>query len=178
MRKILVVTDMQVDFISGALGSKTAEERLENAVKVIEDFEGDIIVTFDTHSEDYLETQEGKKLPVIHTVLGTKGWNLHNSISLALENRKHYVLVKDTFGSFDLEYRIQGILGEYNENKEFEVYLIGNCTDICVITNALILKTAFPEVRIVVIEKACTGTTKENHDAAIQVMRCCQIDIE
>lgn len=174
MKKILIVVDMQNDFIDGALGTKEAVAIVDNAAAKINAHEGIIFATLDTHQENYLETSEGKKLPVIHCVKGTDGYKLNSKVEEALNNKGYTPVEKVTFGSTDLPRLVKEACGEEN----FEIELIGLCTDICVVSNALVLKANFPEVPISVDAKCCAGVTPDTHNAALNVMRCCQIDIK
>ncbi len=173
MKKMLVVVDMQKDFVDGALGTAEAQEIIPAAAKVIREFEGEIFVTFDTHYEGYLNTQEGRNLPVPHCIRGTEGWQLSKEIAAALEGRQYTPVVKNAFGSTALP----GLIGAAAAGEEFSIELIGLCTDICVAANALILKSAFPEAEITLRENCCAGVTPEKHKAAIETMRSCQINI-
>ncbi len=173
MKKFLIVVDMQKDFVDGALGTKEACEIIPAAVKKIENFEGEIFATFDTHNEDYMGTAEGRKLPVPHCIKGTEGWQLDNRIAAALAKKKFTPVEKITFGSAELPELIR----KSANGEEFTIELIGICTDICVISNALVLKANFPEADIAVDEKCCAGVTPEKHNAAVETMRSCQIDI-
>ena len=173
MKRVLVVVDMQKDFVDGALGSKEAVAIIPAAVKKISEFEGEIFVTYDTHFENYLNTAEGKRLPVPHCIKGTQGWELNTGIAGALA-AKHYIPVeKRTFGSFDLPAYIRQAAGD----DEFTLEIIGLCTDICVVSNALILKAAFPEAQISVDAACCAGVTPAKHEAALETLRSCQIDV-
>ncbi len=174
MEKILIVVDMQNDFINGSLGTKEAETIVDKAVEKINNFKGDIFVTFDTHFDNYMETQEGKKLPVSHCIKGTNGWELNEKIEKALENRNHTKIEKLTFGSVELPELIRKKFGD----GEKEIELIGLCTDICVVSNALILKANFKEDKISVDSSCCAGVTPESHNAAIETMKMCQIEID
>ena len=158
MKKILFVIDMQNDFVDGALGTKEAQAMLPNAVKKINGFDGRIIFTRDTHSENYPATQEGKKLPVTHCVRGTEGWKLVPSLEEIRTRTGSLCIDKPTFGSTDL---IELLKAEYGPNPDLSFELIGICTDICVISNALLLKAAFPEVPITVDSSCCAGAMKE-----------------
>ncbi len=173
MKKFLVVVDMQNDFIDGALGTKEAEAIVPAAINEIEKFDGEIIATYDTHFDDYLDTAEGKKLPVKHCVKDTEGWQLNSGIKAALEKKGYTEVIKYTFGSKDLPEIIKKKAG----NEDFEIELIGLCTDICVVSNTLLLKAHFPEKKISVNESCCAGVTPDTHRAAISTMACCQIDI-
>lgn len=172
MENILVVIDIQNDFVDGALGTKEAQGIIENAAKKIKDFNGKIFVTLDTHYENYMETAEGKNLPVPHCIKGTKGWELNSKIKEALEGKNYTVVEKITFGSKELPTIIEKEVG-----KEFPALLLGLCTDICVVSNALLLKANFPENEISVDASCCAGVTPETHNAALDTMGCCQIKI-
>lgn len=172
--KVLVVVDMQNDFVEGALGTKEACAIVPDVVKMIEEFDGKIVATRDTHMENYMDTQEGKHLPVIHCVKGTDGWKINSEIQKALDERQAVVIDKPTFGSVEL--------GEYvrkldREEPVEEILLIGVCTDICVISNALLLKAYLPEVTVKVAASCCAGVTPEQHAQALEAMKPCQIEI-
>lgn len=167
--KFLIVVDMQVDFITGSLGSKIAEAIVPRVVEKVKAFEGTVLFTRDTHTPDYLSTQEGKKLPVVHCVRNTPGWQVCD----ALRPYAHTLVDKETFGSVELP----GLLKGYGQPVE-EITLCGLCTDICVISNAMILKAAFPEARVVVDGSCSAGVTQESHNTALQAMKAVQIEIE
>lgn len=182
MKKILVVVDMQNDFIDGALGSKEAVAVVPNVVEKIKDNEWDqIMITQDTHYDDYMETQEGKKLPVPHCMIRTNGWELNPHVKTSLlskttETNKPYYINKITFGSIELsklweEHRLE------NNGADLEFTLIGLCTDICVISNAMLLKAYYPEARIIVDASCCAGVTPESHKTALEAMKMCQIEV-
>ncbi len=173
MKKFLVVVDIQKDFVDGALGTKESVAIVDKAAEIIENFKGDIFVTYDTHFSDYMDTSEGKNLPVPHCIKETEGWELNSKISVALENKTYTPVEKFTFGSVDLPRLIKERAGE----DDFRVELIGLCTDICVVSNALILKANFPEKQITVDSSACAGVTPDSHEAALTTMRMCQINI-
>ena len=173
MRHFLVVVDMQKDFVDGALGTPEAQAMIPAAVEKIRNFDGELFVTYDTHFEDYLDTAEGKKLPVPHCVLGTPGWELNDEIRQVVEEKPHAKIQKYTFGSTALP----RLIAEFADEEEFTLELIGLCTDICVVSNALLLKAHFPEVPIAVDAKCCAGVTPALHEAALQTMASCQIDI-
>lgn len=172
MRKLLVVVDMQKDFIDGSLGTKEAEGIVERVVEKIGMYQTeDIFATRDTHTKDYLETQEGKKLPVVHCMKGTAGWEIDEKVKEALKGAK--VIDKPTFGSKELAEKIAEIAAK----EEIEVTLIGLCTDICVVSNALLIKAYIPEVEVKVVASCCAGVTPESHEAALTTMKMCQIEI-
>ena len=173
MKKILVVVDIQKDFVDGALGTPEAVAIIDNAVNKIENFDGKIFVTFDTHSENYMETAEGKKLPVPHCIKGTDGWKLNDRISAALLNKGCTAVEKLTFGSVQLPSLIKNEVGD----EDFSIELIGLCTDICVVSNALILKANFPEKEVSVDASCCAGVTPATHNAALETMKMCQINV-
>ena len=174
MKKFLVVVDIQNDFVDGALGTAEAQKIIKPSIEKIKNFDGEIFVTYDTHGEDYLNTAEGKKLPVAHCIKNTNGWRLNGEIAAALEGKKYTEVIKYTFGSKDLP----KILLEAAQGDDFSVELIGLCTDICVVSNALYLKANFPECDILVDGTCCAGVTPQTHNAALDTMRCCQIDVK
>ncbi len=170
MRKILIVIDMQNDFIDGALGTSEAVTIVPNVIEKIKSYPAEnIYATRDTHPENYLETQEGKYLPVRHCIQGTDGWQLCKEIAELIP--ESHIVDKPTFGSVELVSKI----AEMTEKEELEIELVGLCTDICVVSNALLLKAWLPEVTISVDPKCCAGVTPEKHEAALETMRSCQI---
>ena len=171
MRKILVVIDMQNDFIDGALGSAEAASIVSAVAERVENFSGEIIFTRDTHYEDYLSTSEGKKLPVKHCIKDTFGWQISSEISVPSGAR---IFDKETFGSTELS---QTLARENEKEKISEIELVGLCTDICVISNAFILKAYLPECEIVVNSALCRGVTPESHENALAAMKACQIKV-
>lgn len=173
MKKLLIVVDMQNDFVDGALGTPEAAAIVDNVARKIAAFDGDIIVTLDTHQENYMETQEGKFLPVPHCVKGTAGWALNPRVQAALDQKSYKVLEKPTFGAVELpEY----IKANYDP-AELDIQLIGLCTDICVISNALLLKAHFLETPVSVDAACCAGVTVESHNAALTTMKMCQVSV-
>lgn len=174
MKKILVIVDIQNDFVDGALGTPEAQKIIDNAVSEIKQFDGDIIVTYDTHFDNYSETMEGKNLPVQHCIKGTDGWNLNKDIQTALQEKNYDIVEKITFGS---AVDLPRLIKQKIYKDECEIELIGLCTDICVVSNALILKANFPEVKISVNSSCCAGVTPEKHLAALETMRSCQINV-
>lgn len=171
-RNILVVVDMQNDFIDGALGTKEAETIVDNVVKRINEFNGKIYVTMDTHMSDYLDTNEGKKLPVPHCIRLTHGWLLNEKVRAALEKKERVKIIeKQTFGSVDLANCL------VDEEDVDGIELLGLCTDICVASNALLIKASLPETDVSVNANCCAGVTPESHKAALVTMKSCQIDI-
>ena len=173
MRKILLVIDMQNDFVDGALGTPEAAAIVDRAAAEIAVYPaGDVIATRDTHETDYLETQEGRNLPVPHCIRGTPGWELHPKIAAAL---KGAVLVdKPAFGSV----KLAEMLAELARLDDLDITLLGLCTDICVISNALLIKAFLPETPVRVLADCCAGVTPESHRAALDTMRMCQIQIQ
>lgn len=173
MKKILIVVDMQKDFVDGALGTAEAVAIVDNVVNKIENFDGDIIVTYDTHTENYMETQEGKNLPVPHCIKDTDGWKLDAKVQAALDKKTYKAIEKPTFGSTELpEY----IRANYDP-AEIEIELIGLCTDICVVSNALLMKANFLETKVSVDASCCAGVTVESHNAALLTMKMCQVNV-
>lgn len=173
MHKILIVVDMQKDFVDGALGTKEAVAILPAVCSKIKSFDGEIIVTYDTHSENYMQTSEGAKLPVPHCIKGTDGHALDKSVQQALSKKEYISVEKVTFGASDLP----ALLSEKFDMADAEIELIGLCTDICVVSNVLLLKAHFPEIKISVDSSCCAGVTPEKHEAALETMRSCQIDV-
>ena len=172
MRKILVVVDMQNDFIDAALGTKEAAAIVEAVKEKIRSYQAcNVIATMDTHTEQYMETQEGQNLPVVHCVRGTDGWQIRPDIRALLDGAKKYE--KPTFGSTALAEDLKAL----SEKEEIELELVGLCTDICVVSNALLLKAFMPEVKISVDASCCAGVTPEKHAAALETMRSCQIHV-
>ena len=172
MQKILVVVDMQNDFIDGSLGTKEAVEIVPSVKEKIENFDGRVIFTRDTHFDNYLETQEGTLLPVKHCIKDTDGWQIRPELDAL---RVSEAVDKPTFGSIMLGKE----LVEENEKEPIEsVTIIGLCTDICVISNALLIKAFLPEVPIIVDAKCCAGVTPDSHKNALNAMKACQIKIE
>lgn len=177
--KILVLIDVQKDFIDGALRNEDAIKTVPNIVKKAEEFNGDyIFVTRDTHGEDYLGTPEGVSLPVVHCVKGTDGWNINSDLAKVLMNKdvreETPVLYfnKPTFGSFALAEAVRAIPGE------LEIEICGFCTDICVVSNALLIKAAvYDRAKVKVLGDLCAGVTPASHEAALNTMRMCQIDV-
>ena len=166
--KVLVVVDMQNDFIDGSLGSPEAVAIVPYVSRLVKAFDGEVIFTRDTHSEDYLCTREGKLLPVPHCIKGTHGWQITDALTV---KEGSAIIDKPTFGSTELAARLAGISGLTS------VTLVGLCTDICVISNAMLIKARLPELDVTVDSRGCAGVTPESHENALSVMRMCQIDI-
>ncbi len=165
--KYLIVVDMQTDFVNGALGTAEAQVIVENVEKKIRAFDGKVIFTRDTHEENYMTTQEGRNLPVPHCIRGTEGWEIIPELR-ALCNE---VIDKPTFGSVALAARLAAA------GDAESVELIGLCTDICVISNALLIKAQMPEVPVSVDASCCAGVTVESHNNALSAMEMCQIAV-
>ena len=171
-QNILVVVDMQNDFIDGALGTKEAVSIVPRVVEKIRNFDGYVIYTRDTHEKNYLETQEGRLLPATHCIRGSDGWLLNPEIAALAGGAD--VVDKPTFGSAALG----ELLREWNERERVDsVTLVGLCTDICVISNAMIIKAFLPEVPVKVDASCCAGVTPESHRRALDAMAACQIEI-
>ncbi len=174
-RKILIAVDLQNDFIDGALGTKEAVAIVPEAAKRIRDCRAagfEIYATLDTHGEDYMNTQEGKKLPVPHCIRNTKGWEINPEIREALGDCT--LVEKPTFGSVRL---MEMIRNSVEPGQKVTIELIGLCTDICVVSNAMLLKAALPEAEMQVSAACCAGVTPAKHQAALETMASCQIDI-
>ncbi len=172
MQDILVVVDLQNDFIDGALGSQEAAAIVPKVAAKIRSFSGRVLYTRDTHGPDYSDTQEGRRLPIPHCVRDTEGWRLHPQIEAL---RRETPIDKPTFGSVALG---QLLKAADKEEPIRSVTLVGLCTDICVISNALLLKAFLPETEIRVDAACCAGVTPESHRTALEAMRACQILIE
>lgn len=175
MKKVMVVIDMQNDFITGSLGTKEAQQIVPSIAKKITEFDGRLIFTRDTHSEDYLQTAEGKKLPVVHCIKGTEGHEIDKRL---VGLRQAEVIDKPTFGSTALAELLKM---EYEnvvaEGDSMEVELCGVCTDICVVSNALLLRAVMPELEITVDASCCADVTVDSHTAALTTMKMCQINV-
>lgn len=171
MKELLVVVDMQTDFVDGALGTGEAQSIVENVVSKVKSAKEcgkDIIFTMDTHQENYLDTQEGKHLPIVHCVKGSKGWGIVPQLQELTQGCK--IIEKPSFGSIELAHSVS--------KEQYErIELIGLCTDICVISNAMILKASLPEAKIFVDAKCCAGVSQESHQNALEAMKMCQIEV-
>lgn len=180
-KEILIVVDMQNDFISGSLGSDRGKEIVPRVLERVKYWPGSIIATRDTHYDNYLETQEGKNLPVPHCISGTPGWEIESTImeELLKKGPKRVKFIeKPTFGSYYALPENIDYIRDGEDPGNLEITLVGLCTDICVLSNAILLKARYPEAKIHVDASLCGGTTLENHERALQSMRCCQIDIQ
>ena len=173
MKHFLIAVDIQKDFVDGALGTKEAVAMIPAAVKKLKSFDGEIFVTLDTHFADYLQTAEGRKLPVPHCIKDTEGWQLDKAVAAALADREYTAVEKNTFGAKNLP----DLITQAAEGEDFDLEVIGLCTDICVVSNALLLKAHFPEAPITVDASCCAGVTPQAHEAALATMASCQIDI-
>lgn len=173
MKKLLLVIDMQNDFIDGSLGTKEAQKILPAVIEKVREFDGDVIFTRDTHFENYMETQEGRRLPVPHCIKGTAGWELTPELERLRIEKNAPVFDKLTFGCKELPVYLAEHYPEGLESAE----LIGVCTDICVISNALLLKAFFPELPVSVTASLCAGVTPESHENALKAMKMCQIEV-
>lgn len=172
MQDILIVVDMQNDFIDGALGTKEAAAIVPKVEKKIREFQGTVLFTRDTHESWYLETQEGKNLPVPHCIRESEGWQIHPKLEAL---RRTEPIDKETFGSVELGEELVAM----NEDEEIRsITLVGLCTDICVISNAMIIKAFLPEIPVIVDASCCAGVTPESHENALNAMAVCQIKIE
>lgn len=169
-KNVLAVIDMQNDFIDGTLGTQEAAGIVEKVAEQIKNFDGQVVYTRDTHFEDYLNTQEGTKLPVTHCIKGTKGWQIQADLA-TLQDKDTRIFDKLTFGSVELAQYLK-------EMEDLEsVTLIGLCTDICVISNAMVIKAFLPEVTVKVKADCCAGVTPQSHENALEAMKMCQIEI-
>ena len=168
MSKMLIVIDMQNDFVDGALGTAQAQAIVPKVIEKIKTFKGQVLYTRDTHDEDYLESQEGQKLPVPHCIYGTKGWALVPEIDAMAKENNSLIFDKPTFGSLALAGCLNGI---HKVAKIDELELVGLCTDICVISNALLLKATMPDVKITVDAACCAGVTPQSHQNALEAMK-------
>lgn len=179
MEKVLVVVDMQNDFVTGSLGTEEAQSIVPAIAQKIKGYRGNVIATMDTHTGEmrYLQSQEGRYLPIPHCITGTDGWNLVPEIAAAIENKESDpflppIYMKSTFGCGPMVKALK-----FNSHKIREIEIVGVCTDICVISNALMIKANLPEVQIVVDSSCCAGSTPERHMAALEVMKSCQIKV-
>lgn len=172
MKKLLIVVDMQNDFIDGVLGTKEAQAIVPGVREKIKGFKGMVIYTRDTHGEDYLESMEGKNLPYPHCIKGTKGWEISPLLPF---KDSDIVIDKPTFGSVELIRKLIEINGTDGIES---ITVVGLCTDICVISNAIMIKAALPEIPLAVDASCCAGVTPASHNNALDAMEMCQILIE
>lgn len=173
--KYLIIIDVQNDFVSGSLGTAEAREMLPKLLRKAKEFQGKILMTKDTHGEDYLQTQEGKNLPVPHCAAGTERWEFPEELEKIRRERQAKIYEKSCFGSRELAEDIRRL---YEEGAVDSVELVGLCTDICVVSNALMIKAAAPELPVYVDASCCAGVTPGKHAAALEVMESCQIKVK
>ncbi len=165
---VLLVIDLQNDFVDGALGNKGNDKIVKPIESLVENFNGEVIFTRDTHDENYLESLEGTHLPVKHCIKNSKGWQIK------IDTKNHKIIDKPSFGSYELvEY-----LKKLNEKEKIEnIYMVGICTDICVLSNAILIKNALLNTEVTVIEDLCKATNEKNHKIALEAMKSCQVNI-
>jgi nicotinamidase-related amidase len=177
-RKVLIVVDVQNDFITGALRNEEAIKRLPNIVNLVKTSKfDDIYLTMDTHDETYPNSLEGKKLPVKHCIEGTEGHKLAKELVKALKDFPALrIFKKNTFGAVHLARELRDLV-DLSVNQEIEFTIVGFCTDICVVSNALLLRAFAPNAKITVFKDCCAGTNEDNHEAALKTMESCQIDV-
>lgn len=174
MKKILIVVDMQNDFIDGAIGTKEAQEIIDNVVAKIKNYHAnnnDVFYTIDSHNSTYMQTREGKYLPVPHCIIGTNGVKLTPKVRELCQDESK-VFYKNTFGTVELSQTLQRLV---TDSKNTQIEIVGVATDICVITNALLIKTFLPELDVIVDSKCCAGVTPQKHENALDIMRSNQI---
>lgn len=174
-RDYLIAVDMQNDFVTGSLGTGEAERIVPAVLRKVEQFRGRVCFTQDTHDSGYLSTQEGRQLPVEHCIRGTRGWELIDGLREWQRSHHAPVIQKGTFGSVELAEMLRQEDQKYGIRS---VELIGLCTDICVISNALLIKAFLPEVPVLADAFCCAGVTPEGHIAALRTMTACQIIVE
>lgn len=170
----LIIIDVQNDFITGSLGTKEAQQMLPRLIQKAKDYDGEIIMTQDTHCDDYMNTQEGRMLPIPHCIAETDGWNFPDQLNAIREEKQAAVYRKNCFGSTQM---VEDLKRKYEAGNLESVELAGICTDVCVISNALMIKAALPELPVVVDASCCTGVTVKKHEAALEVMESCQIKV-
>lgn len=165
---VLLVIDLQNDFVDGALGNKGNDKIVKPIESLVENFDGEVIFTRDTHDENYLESLEGSHLPVKHCIKNSKGWQIR------IDTKNHKIIDKPSFGSYELvEY-----LKKLNEKEKIKnIYMVGICTDICVLSNAILIKNALLNTEVTVIEDLCKATNEKNHKIALEAMKSCQVNI-
>ena len=171
-KKKLIIIDVQNDFITGSLGTEEARRMLPRLLEKVSRFSGEILLTQDSHSDNYPDTQEGKLLPVSHCIIGTEGWEFHRDLEKLRAERNAKVYRKPCFGSVSL---VDDLKDAYEKELLDSVELVGICTDICVVSNALMIKSALPELPVYVDASCCAGVTPEKHKAALEVMESCQV---
>lgn len=171
MAKTLIIIDMQNDFITGGLGSEAAQNIVEPLCDYIKNFDGDIICTRDTHDWNYLNTLEGQNLPIEHCIENTAGWCIDDRILKTLRDKTYAIINKNHFGTLEWH------RDDLRRMMKSEIEICGVCTDICVITNALILRTIYPEHKITVLSDLCAGTSEEHHKQALEIMYQCDVEV-
>ena len=169
--KVLIVVDMQNDFIDKALGTKEAVAIVDNVAGKIKEFDGRVIFTRDTHHDNYMETQEGRNLPVKHCIEGSEGWQISSALPVSDDA---VIFDKPTFGSKELGMYLEDLAKKESID---EIEVVGLCTDICVISNALLIKAFLPEIKVTVDSSCCAGVTPQSHNNALEAMKCCQINV-
>lgn len=174
-KQILIVVDVQNDFVTGTLGTKEAQEMLPVLLDKIRHFPGEVRLTKDTHKENYLQTQEGKILSIPHCIKGTEGWEFPKELEELQKAGKFKIYQKPSFGSVELA---KDLKRDYEKQELESVELAGICTDICVISNALLIKAFLPEVPVYVDASCCAGVTPQKHQAALEVMKSCQVFVK
>ena len=183
MRRLLIVVDMQKDFIDGALGFEGADKIIPGIIGRINEYKAagdEVVYTLDTHTEDYMNTQEGKNLPVPHCIRGTDGWHMPDEVSKTKAIQNAEIYEKPTFGSTWLINRLKANCqwdGITTFETDYEFTIVGFCTDICVVSNALLLRAQFPNSTIKVLRDCTAGVTPETHEAALKTMQMCQIEV-
>lgn len=173
-KKVLVVVDMQNDFVTGCLGSEAAQAIVASMVEYVKNFEGEVVFTYDTHTENYMNTQEGRKLPVPHCIEGTEGWQLVPELEVLREEKQAKTFRKPTFGSVELAQYLKAL----NDVETLEsITLIGVCTDICVVSNSMTIKAFLPETEVQVVAGLTAATSDKTQQDTLSVMKCCQITV-
>ena len=173
-KKILIVVDMQKDFTTGALGSKEAAAIIDNVSTKVSNARANgemVLFTQDTHADNYMQTEEGKNLPVPHCVKGTEGW----LVETGLREDTDLTFEKETFGSKELGKFLDNLVT--TDEEDYVIELVGLCTDICVLSNAVVAKTAIPNAHIIVDAACCAGVTPESHDTALNAMKAIQVEV-
>lgn len=174
MARYLIVVDMQKDFIDGNLGTAEAVAIVESVNRLVAGWDGPVIFTRDTHETNYLQTQEGRNLPAVHCIRDTAGWQLETGLQAFCDARESRIFDKPTFGSMELSKYLEE---QHAQEAIDEIVLVGLCTDICVISNAMLVKATLPEVPVAVIGDCCAGVTPESHERALEAMKMCQIAV-
>lgn len=174
MKQVLVIVDMQNDFVEGILGSEEAQKVVPNIIKICKEFDRNFIyATRDTHYDDYLDTLEGKMLPIQHCLINTNGWEIIDELTKYIPSEN--IINKEIFGSIELANKLKFL---YEKDNDLEINIVGVCTDICVVSNALLLRSTLPNVKINVIENCCAATSIENQQKALDIMKINHINIK